>query len=137
MAKLRLPNKWDKSLFVWIAEDKPTGPDWATILAPVTIVINVNHKKFGDGKITWIDKHKKYLRVAFIINGQNVEKQFIFSDAFINSFFTIKQIKQRKNHTLERLHTLEYGFFLKMLIEKTPNYTHLMQVLFSVSNLKF
>lgn len=35
-------------------EDKPTGPDWATILAPVTVGISVNHKKFGDGKITWM-----------------------------------------------------------------------------------
>lgn len=71
-------------------EDKPTGPDWATILAPVTVGISVNHKKFGDGKITWMDKHNKYLRVAFTIDGKNVEKQFIFPDAFINGFLTIK-----------------------------------------------
>lgn len=71
-------------------EEKPAGPDWATILAPVAEGIIVNHKKFGDGKITWMDKAKKYLRVTFTINGQGVEKQFVFPDAFINGFLTIK-----------------------------------------------
>ena len=71
-------------------EEKPAGPDWATILAPVAEGITVNHKKFGDGKITWMDKAKKYLRVTFTINGQGVEKQFVFPDAFINGFLTIK-----------------------------------------------
>lgn len=71
-------------------EEKPAGPDWATILAPVAEGITVNHKKFGDGKITWMDKAKKYLRVTFTINGQGVEKQFVFPDAFINGFLIIK-----------------------------------------------
>lgn len=73
-----------------LVEEKPAGPDWATILAPVAEGITVNHKKFGDGKITWMDKAKKYLRVTFTINGQGVEKQFVFPDAFINGFLTIK-----------------------------------------------
>lgn len=73
-----------------LVEEKPVGPDWATILAPVAEGITVNHKKFGDGKITWMDKAKKYLRVTFTINGQGVEKQFVFPDAFINGFLTIK-----------------------------------------------
>ena len=75
---------------VEVVEEKPAGPDWATILAPVAEGLTVNHKKFGDGKITWMDKAKKYLRVTFIINGQAVEKQFIFPDAFIGGFLTIK-----------------------------------------------
>ena len=73
-----------------LVEEKPAGPDWATILAPVAEGITVNHKKFGDGKITWMDKAKKYLRVTFTINGQGVEKQFVFPDAFINGFLIIK-----------------------------------------------
>ena len=73
-----------------LVEEKPAGPDWTTILAPVAEGITVNHKKFGDGKITWMDKAKKYLRVTFTINGQGVEKQFVFPDAFINGFLTIK-----------------------------------------------
>ena len=76
---------------VEVVEEKPAGPDWATILAPVAEGLIVNHKKFGDGKITWMDKAKKYLRVTFTINGQNVEKQFIFPDAFISGFLTIKE----------------------------------------------
>ena len=73
-----------------LVEEKPAGPDWATILAPVAEGITVNHKKFGDGKITWMDKAKKYLRVTFTINGQGVEKQFVFPDVFINGFLIIK-----------------------------------------------
>ena len=75
---------------VEVVEEKPAGPDWATILAPVAEGLIVNHKKFGDGKITWMDKAKKYLRATFTINGQDIEKQFIFPDAFIGGFLTIK-----------------------------------------------
>lgn len=71
--------------------EKPTGLDWATILAPVAEGIVVTHKKFGDGKVSWMDKAKKYLRVTFNINGQNVEKQFVFPDAFIGGFLAIKE----------------------------------------------
>lgn len=71
-------------------EEKHQGPDWATILAPVCEGITVNHKKFGDGTITWMDKAKKYFRVSFTINCQAVEKQFIFPDAFIGGFLTLK-----------------------------------------------
>ncbi len=74
-----------------VVEEKPQGPDWATILAPVCEGIIVNHKKFGDGPITWMDKAKKYIRVSFTINGQAVEKQFVFPDSFINGFLTIKE----------------------------------------------
>lgn len=72
------------------AEEKPVGPDWATILSPFAEGITVSHTRFGDGKITWIDKPKKYFKVAFVIDGQAVEKQFVFPDAFINRFLTIK-----------------------------------------------
>lgn len=73
-----------------VVEEKPQGPDWATILAPFAEGITVRHKMFGDGKITWIDKPKKYFRVSFAIDGQDAEKQFVFPDAFINGFLTIK-----------------------------------------------
>lgn len=71
-------------------EKKEMEIDWATILEDVTIGTLVNHKKFGDGKITWIEQRKKYLRVSFVIDGKEVEKQFVFPDAFINDFLTIK-----------------------------------------------
>lgn len=73
-----------------VVEEKPVGPDWTTILAPFAQGITVHHTRFGNGKITWIDKLKKYFKVSFVIDGQAVEKQFVFPDAFINGFLTIK-----------------------------------------------
>lgn len=71
-------------------EEKTPDSDWTKILAPIAEGSIVNHKKFGDGKITWMDKAKKYLRVTFAIGGQDIEKQFVFPNAFINGFLTIK-----------------------------------------------
>ena len=74
-----------------IEEKKDEGPDWEKILANVDLGIKVNHKKFGDGKITWMDSGKKYFRVSFIINGKEVEKQFAFPNAFIDGFLTLSK----------------------------------------------
>lgn len=64
-------------------------PDWATILAPICKGSVVEHKSFGTGTVTWMDKTKKYIRVTFKMNGRQVEKQFVFPDAFINGFLKI------------------------------------------------
>ena len=70
-------------------EPKQQGPDWATILAPVCTGCKVNHKTFGDGVVSWMDAAKKYIRVKFIIGGKDVEKQFVFPDAFIGGFLKV------------------------------------------------
>lgn len=59
---------------------------WETILAKVKAGDGVTHKKFGDGTITWIGVDKKYLKVKFAVG----EKQFIFPDAFVMGFLTLK-----------------------------------------------
>ena len=51
----------------------------------------VRHSKFGEGEVTWMDKAKKYLRVTFIINGQGVEKQFVFPNAFTMGFLSLEK----------------------------------------------
>ena len=42
--------------------------------------------RFGDGTITWISADQKYMRVKFPVG----EKQFLFPDAFIMGFLTLK-----------------------------------------------
>ena len=59
---------------------------WEAILANVKAGDGVTHKKFGDGTITWIGVDKKYLKVKFAVG----EKQFIFPDAFVMGFLTLK-----------------------------------------------
>ena len=59
---------------------------WETILANVKAGDGVTHKKFGDGTITWIGVDKKYLKVKFAVG----EKQFIFPDAFVMGFLSLK-----------------------------------------------
>ena len=59
---------------------------WETILANVKTGDGVTHKKFGDGTITWIGVDKKYLKVKFAVG----EKQFIFPDAFVMGFLSLK-----------------------------------------------
>ena len=54
-------------------------------LSGVAVGTTVTHKVFGEGTVIWMDKAKKYLRVAF---GKN-EKQFIFPDAFKQGFLKI------------------------------------------------
>ena len=51
----------------------------------------VRHAKFGEGEVTWMDKAKKYLRVTFTINGQGVEKQFVFPNAFTMGFLSLEK----------------------------------------------
>ena len=59
---------------------------WTEILSKVKVGIIVSHKKFGDGVITWIGNDKKYFRVKF----SDGEKQFVFPNAFVMEFLTIK-----------------------------------------------
>ena len=68
-------------------EENEQGKDkWETILANVKAGDGVTHKKLGDGTITWIGVDKKYLKVKFAVG----EKQFIFPDAFVMGFLTLK-----------------------------------------------
>lgn len=68
-------------------DESKQGKDiWETILANVKAGDGVTHKKFGDGTITWIGVDKKYLKVKFAVG----EKQFIFPDAFVMGFLTLK-----------------------------------------------
>ena len=68
-------------------DENEQGKDiWETVLANVKAGDGVTHKKFGDGTITWIGVDKKYLKVKFAVG----EKQFIFPDAFVMGFLTLK-----------------------------------------------
>lgn len=70
-----------------VNRESEQGKDiWETILANVKAGDGVTHKKFGDGTITWIGVDKKYLKVKFVVG----EKQFIFPDAFVMGFLTLK-----------------------------------------------
>lgn len=53
----------------------------------VQIGVTVNHKVFGDGTITWIDKARKYLRVQFSVG----EKTFTMGTAFMQGFLSLKE----------------------------------------------
>ena len=57
----------------------------------VEVGVIVRHAKFGEGEVTWMDKAKKYLRVTFTINGQGVEKQFVFPNAFTMGFLSLEK----------------------------------------------
>ena len=60
--------------------------EWEEILSKVNIGIEVIHKKFGVGIVSWIGSDKKYMRVKFSVG----EKQFVFPDAFILGFLALK-----------------------------------------------
>lgn len=60
--------------------------DWENILADVGTETIVKHKMFGEGTVVWMDKAKKYIRIKF----KKGEKQFIFPDAFIGGFLSMK-----------------------------------------------
>lgn len=60
--------------------------DWENILTDVGVGTTVKHKMFGEGTVVWMDKAKKYIRIKF----KKGEKQFIFPDAFIGGFLSIK-----------------------------------------------
>lgn len=59
---------------------------WSEVLERVCVGVGVSHKKFGEGTVTWIGADKKYLRVKFEVG----EKQFVFPDAFVMGFLTLK-----------------------------------------------
>lgn len=59
---------------------------WSEVLERVGVGVGVSHKKFGTGTVTWIGADKKYLRVKFEVG----EKQFVFPDAFVMGFLTLK-----------------------------------------------
>lgn len=46
----------------------------------------VNHKAFGDGTVSWIDKARKYIRVQFSVG----EKMFTMETAFVQGFLSLK-----------------------------------------------
>ena len=50
----------------------------------VTVGSTVSHKKFGTGKISFINSKMTLLRVQF----SEGEKSFVFPDAFLNGFLT-------------------------------------------------
>ncbi len=60
--------------------------DWENILADVGVGTAVKHKLFGEGTISKMDKAKKYIHVKF----KKGEKQFVFPDAFIGGFLSLK-----------------------------------------------
>ncbi len=93
--KALLPGAYlDDSVIERQATAKADGKDeneqrkdiWETVLANVKAGDGVTHKKFGDGTITWIGVDKKYLKVKFAVG----EKQFIFPDAFVMGFLSLK-----------------------------------------------
>ena len=65
------------------AENKEDTFDYSQVQIGVT----VNHKVFGDGTITWIDKARKYLRVQFSVG----EKTFTMGTAFMQGFLSLKE----------------------------------------------
>ena len=69
-----------------IEKQEKLQTDWEHILADVGVGTTVKHKLFGEGTVVWMDKAKKYIRIKF----KNSEKQFIFPDAFINGFLSLK-----------------------------------------------
>lgn len=64
--------------------EEPQAPafDYSKVQEGVT----VNHKAFGDGTVSWIDKARKYIRVQFSVG----EKMFTMETAFVQGFLTLK-----------------------------------------------
>lgn len=64
--------------------EQPQAPafDYSKVQEGVT----VNHKTFGDGTVSWIDKARKYIRVQFSVG----EKMFTMETAFVQGFLTLK-----------------------------------------------
>lgn len=62
---------------------KPAEPELD--LSGVEVGTEVSHKAFGAGKVTWIDKAGKHIRVTFTAG----EKTFIFPDAFKQGFLKL------------------------------------------------
>lgn len=64
--------------------EEPQAPafDYSKVQEGVT----VNHKTFGDGTVSWIDKARKYIRVQFSVG----EKMFTMETAFVQGFLSLK-----------------------------------------------
>ena len=64
--------------------EEPQAPafDYSKVQEGVT----VNHKIFGDGTVSWIDKARKYIRVQFSVG----EKMFTMETAFVQGFLSLK-----------------------------------------------
>lgn len=56
-----------------------------TIESTVQTGTQVSHKIFGIGIVSWMDQHKKYIRVKFAVG----EKQFVFPDAFEHGYLSL------------------------------------------------
>ena len=69
------------------ATPKPEQPkeeafDYSKVQEGVSVV----HKSFGEGKVSWIDKARKYIRVQFPVG----EKMFTMETAFVQGFLSLK-----------------------------------------------
>lgn len=60
-------------------------PKQEIMIPDIKVGNTVRHKTFGEGKVAFMDKAQKKIRVRFKIG----EKTFVFPDAFINGFLTI------------------------------------------------
>lgn len=55
-------------------------------IATVSVGAIVEHKKFGKGEVVNIDSSRKYIHIRFAVG----EKKFLFPDAFLKGFLTLK-----------------------------------------------
>ena len=64
--------------------EEPQAPafDYAKVQEGIVVV----HKAFGEGKISWIDKARKYIRVQFSVG----EKMFTMETVFTQGFLSLK-----------------------------------------------
>ena len=65
-----------------VEEPKVEAFDYSKVQEGVVVV----HKAFGEGKISWIDKARKYIRVQFSVG----EKMFTMETAFVQGFLSLK-----------------------------------------------
>ena len=68
-----------------VVKEKEETPKQEIDLSGVVVGAIVTHKKFGEGKITNIDKARKYIKITFSIG----EKMFVLPDAFEQGFLRI------------------------------------------------
>ena len=87
LEKLSEAGKMDKTRPAIEKSDSPAvGNSTETVFSYVSAGTKVYHKTFGEGQVSSLDKAKKHIRVRFAAG----EKLFIFPDAFINGFLTLK-----------------------------------------------
>ena len=65
-----------------VEEPKVEAFDYSKVQEGVVVA----HKAFGEGKISWIDKARKYIRVQFSVG----EKMFTMETAFVQGFLSLK-----------------------------------------------